>query len=359
MSDPISLTSAVIDARRLQRVAYIPNILGFVFSLAILACIFWGGPLLWFVALAVGCLLLGQMVQHRSVMGALVLAMAQTAFATMGLVGIVTSREFSGAGIAGLILAGVVPAVFCWRAVPGAFRLRTRFQHSRPLATKHRKLRFPRDRRLRQAVFPAFASAIYLFLGAIAMCFGFLLGHGFGAGLALRPFSKRANREYRKILQVLSYRAQEVRAQDMRPPVLFLRSFMDEDMALQRRPGFIIRILNLTRTLEEVVVDRIWTVGPVVAIGRPVVELSPLGAAREYISESDWQSRVATLVGECSLIVSVLGETDGLLWEYRRLAATHTTFVGCSTWRCVGAVASLEIVLRCVSRGLTNLSSRR
>jgi hypothetical protein len=174
-------------------------------------------------------------------MGAVLLAMAQTAFATnrigrysygQGIQWGWDSRIKSGrSGASRILLAGSA----------GAFRLRTRFQHSRPVATKHRKLRFPRDRRLRQAVFPAFASAIYLFLGAIAMCFGFLFGHGFGAGLALRPFSKRANREYRKILQVLSYRAQEVRAQDMRSPVLFLRSFMDEDMALQRRPGSIIR----------------------------------------------------------------------------------------------------------------------
>jgi hypothetical protein len=67
-----------------------------------------------------------------------------------------------------------------------------------------------------------------------------------------------------------------------------------------------------------------WSVGPVVAIGRPVAELSPLGAAREYIDGPDWQSRVATLVSECSLVVSVLGETEGLLWEYRRLAAGQT-----------------------------------
>jgi hypothetical protein len=322
MSEPISLTSAMVDARRLQRIAYIPNVLGLVLSVSILVCIFWGGPLWWSAALAVGCLVLGQMVQHRSAVGALVLALALTAVATIAAAGV--DKEVKPAEIVGIILAGVVPAVFCWRAVPGAFRLRTRFLHSRPLAARHRRLRVPWDGRMRQAVVPAVAGAIYLGLGAIAMFFGFLLGHGIGAGVALRPFSKQANQHYRKILQVLSCRAQEVRAQDIRPPVLFLRSFIDEDMALQRRPGFFIDILNVSRTLEEVVVDRIWSVGPVVAIGRPVVELSPLGAAREYIDGPDWQSRVAKLVSECSLVVSVLGETEGLLWEYRRLAARQT-----------------------------------
>jgi len=175
-----------------------------------------------------------------------------------------------------------------------------------------------------QSIVPAAVCTVYLGLGTIAMAVGFLVGRGFGAGFALRPFSKRANRQYRKILQVLSYRAQEVRAQDTRPPVLLLRSFVDEDMALQRRLGMFIQVLSISRTLEEVVVDRIWSVGPVIAVGRPVAELSPLGAAREYIVGPDWQSRVDTLVNECSLVVSVLGETEGLLWEYRRLAARHT-----------------------------------
>jgi hypothetical protein len=155
----------------------------------------------------------------------------------------------------------------------------------------------------------------------VAMCFGAVIARGLGSGFAQRPFAKQANRQYRKILQVLSYRAQEVRAQDRRPPVLFLRSFIDEDLTLQRRLGFFIRFLQVSRTLEEVLVDRMWSVGPVIAIGRPAPELSPLGAAREYVYGPDWQSRVTVLLDECSLAVSVLGETEGLLWEYRRLAA--------------------------------------
>jgi hypothetical protein len=320
----VSLTSAMVDARRLHNIAYIPNLVVLTFIGAVLACIFWGGPLWWFAAVAVGCLILGRMVQHRSAVGALVLALAVTAFATMALADVVKEGEKElGTLLLGLILVGVVPAIFCWRAVAGAFRLRARFPHS-PLAAGHRKLRIPWDRGMRQVVVPAAACTIYFGLGTIAMFFGFLLGHGIGAGVALRPFSRRANRQYRKILQALSYRAQEVRAQDMRPPVLFLRSFIDEDLALKRRSGFFIDVLNISRTLEEVVVDRMWSVGPVVAIGRPVAELSPLGAAREYIDGPDWQSRVATLVSECSLVVSVLGETEGLLWEYRRLAAGQT-----------------------------------
>jgi hypothetical protein len=317
MSEPIRLTSSVDDARRIQKSAFFPTLLGVVFSFGVLACFFWGGPLRWFIAIAAGCLLLGRLVQQGSVLGALLLALAVTACAGIGVVGAVHDgwRGFL------IILVAVVPAVYCWRAVPATVRLRTRFQTSRPLSARHRTLRIPRDRRMLQAIVPAAICAVYLGLGTIAICIGGIFGGGSGAGYALRPFSKRANRQYRKVLQVLSYRAQELRAHDKRPPVLLLRSFDDEDLALQRRLDMFIRVFDVSRTLEELVVHRIWSVGPVIAVGRPGAQLSPLGAAREYINGPDWQSRVAALLNECSLTVSVLGETEGLLWEYRGLAA--------------------------------------
>jgi hypothetical protein len=320
MSEQISLTRTVEDARRLHASAFIPKLLGLVFTLGILASYLWGGPLWWFLAIAAGCLVLGRMVQHGSPVGALVLALALTAFGLIALVGAV--RE----GWTNLVVIPValVPAAICWRAVPGAFRLRTRFRHSRPLATGHRDWRIPRDRRVMQAIEPAVACAFCFCAGMVAMFFGAVIARGLGAGFAQRPFTKQANKQYRKVLQVLSYRAQEVRAQDRRAPVLFFRSFMDDDLTLQRRLGIFIRFLQVSRTLEEVVVDRMWSVGPVIAIGRPAPELSPLGAAREYVHGPGWQSRVTALLDECSLAVSVLGETEGLLWEYRRLAAKLT-----------------------------------
>jgi hypothetical protein len=319
MSEQISLTSAVEDAQRLQVIAFILKLLGLVFTLGILASYFWGGPLWWFLATATACLVLGRIVQHGSPVGALVLALALTAF-VIELVGEATE------GWTDLVVISValVPAVICWRAVPGAFRLGTRFRQGRPLPVGHRALRIPRDRRILQAIDPAVACAFYFCAGMIAMLFGAVIARGLGAGFALRPFTKQANLQYRKILQVLSYRAQEARALDRRPPVLFFRSFMDEDLVLQRRVGIFIRFLQVSRTLEEVVVDRMWSLGPVIAIGQPTLELSPLGAAREYVHGPDWQARVTELLDECSLAVSVLGETEGLLWEYRRLAAKLT-----------------------------------
>src|SRR5215510_12473297 len=149
MSEQISLTSAVEDARRLQVSAFIPKLLGLVFTLGILACYFWGGPLWLFLGIAAASLVLGRMVQHGSPIGALVLALAWTAL----LIGAVM-EAWTWENI-GVMAVALVPAVICWRAVPGAFRLRTKFRHSRPLAAGHRSWRVPWDRRILQAIEPA------------------------------------------------------------------------------------------------------------------------------------------------------------------------------------------------------------
>src|SRR5207244_3604123 len=84
--------------------------------------------------------------------------------------------------------------------------------------------------------------------------------------------------------------------------------------------ALITRLLQINLTLEELIVDRIWRLGPVIAIGKPKEELSPIGAAREYIDGPQWQSRVTAVLEQSDTVASVLGETTGLLWEYSRLS---------------------------------------
>src|SRR5215469_4209464 len=297
MSEKISLTSSVGDAQRLQVIAFILKLLGVGLTLGTLASYFWGGPLWWFLVLTAACVVLGRMVQQGSSIGALVLALASTVLGLMVLIDAV--RESWTWTTLWIVPVAFMPALLCWRAVPGAFRLCTRFRRSRPLTSRHRSWKIPWDRRIVQAIEPAAGCVFYFCAGMIAMFFGALTARGIGAGFALRPFSRRANQQYRKILQVLSYRAQETRAKDKRSPVLFFRSFMDEDLTLQRRLGLFIRVLQVSRTLEEVVVDRMCSVGPVIAIGRPTPDLGSLGAAREYVHGPDWQSRVTALLDEC------------------------------------------------------------
>jgi hypothetical protein len=44
-----------------------------------------------------------------------------------------------------------------------------------------------------------------------------------------------------------------------------------------------------------------------------------LGAAREYIFGPGWQDRVNVILDECSWVVSLLGASEGLVWEYEQI----------------------------------------
>ena len=114
----------------------------------------------------------------------------------------------------------------------------------------------------------------------------------------------------------------EMRQVDRRKPLFLIRSFRD-DMTTIARPlswraflgGFQMRL-----TLEETVVNALWRFGPVITIGRPGDRLRPLGAAREYLGEDEWRPRVHEYLTESQALVTILGATLNLTWEYERVA---------------------------------------
>jgi hypothetical protein len=71
------------------------------------------------------------------------------------------------------------------------------------------------------------------------------------------------------------------------------------------------------------VAGELTRIGPVVAIGRPGERLQPLGASRDYLAASDWQTAVTTTIGDAALVVFVLGDSENLLWEFRKTIETH------------------------------------
>jgi hypothetical protein len=113
----------------------------------------------------------------------------------------------------------------------------------------------------------------------------------------------------------------EIRARDSRAPILLLRSFGDDMIGVFEgyRPSFGRR---RSKSFEEVLTEHLWEIGPVIAIGRPGESLPRLGAAREYISNQDWQARMAEMAASAQRIVLIVGRTDGILWEIRKLLST-------------------------------------
>ena len=92
---------------------------------------------------------------------------------------------------------------------------------------------------------------------------------------------------------------------DPRPPVLYLRSYAEEDQK-DSRTG---------RRLEELITPTLRILGPVIAIGKPGEILPRLGAARLAVEPAQWKIEVHRLMELSQLIVFRAGYTEGVLWE--------------------------------------------
>ena len=95
-------------------------------------------------------------------------------------------------------------------------------------------------------------------------------------------------------------------ALDGRLPVLYLRSFRAD----RTTRGFV-----GLRTGEENLVRVFSNIGPAVAIGHPRERSTPLGAARLYLSDTDWRPVVTSLLKVNALVVLVVGKSRGIQWE--------------------------------------------
>ncbi len=129
--------------------------------------------------------------------------------------------------------------------------------------------------------------------------------------------------------------ADEVVAADARPPVLFLRSFEEEQVPLTAaRLPLLLRGFDPGteyRTLEEMIVLNLTHVGPVVAVADPSRGEIPVGAARWRVKDEEWQQFVESKIRAAALIVIGVADTDGLRWEMQALkrmgALSKTIFI--------------------------------
>lgn len=111
--------------------------------------------------------------------------------------------------------------------------------------------------------------------------------------------------------------------QDPRPPLLFLRSFQDDQVRLPERgplAAFYRRIMSLgvgRRRLDHILVERFSRYGPALALGNPGEKSLPFGAARVYASHENWQDVVHELAARSAHVVLVADSTPGVEWEIR------------------------------------------
>ena len=114
----------------------------------------------------------------------------------------------------------------------------------------------------------------------------------------------------------------ETLATDPRQEIVMLRSFQDDGLMMRMHRSARHNPIELASAqpferFEELIAWSLWRFGPVVAIGQPTTEghLRPLGAAREFYSDDDWQDGVRERMRTSSIIVFVVGRSPGLWWE--------------------------------------------
>jgi hypothetical protein len=327
MASIVDLTRRVADVRSVRVAAFFPRVLAVVFlfvaPVAYLANSEGRTTIGLIVASAV-CWLVSALIAQGALWAVVCFAVASIAVVVAALVGGLSHRSDPGFwfGVAGSALL-LVPAALAIRSIPASARLRTLRRHGSaawPASTRTLWSRLPADRRMLSAATPIFMSVACYVVGAvIGLAFAAVTGSLLLGSLAFLPFAWVGARLNKRAQRLVALRAQEVRAADIRPPVLLLRSFGDDNLPLERSFQMIRGLLREELTFEEFVVDRLWTLGPVIAIGKPGEKISPVGAAREYVHGPNWQQRVEAVLGECSWVVSILGDGAGLLWEYQQI----------------------------------------
>lgn len=136
------------------------------------------------------------------------------------------------------------------------------------------------------------------------------------AGWALDRFAERfATKMY-----------QGVRDWDRRAPVVFLRTFDQDDNRLRIRAlDPIARLpagIGRSRTMDEMLLEHASPYGPIIAIGDPRDSKLPLGAARIFVPGQGqaWQEWVRGIVEPAKAIVMSPNDTEGVKWELALLA---------------------------------------
>ena len=112
--------------------------------------------------------------------------------------------------------------------------------------------------------------------------------------------------------------AEHLLAEDVRPPIVYLRPFGTDRAEIARRLSSWVRISpreGFEKTYEERLTRTLRKIGPLVAVGDPTERLPLLGAARTYAPDESWQETVDKLTGRAGVVILHAGDGNGLAWE--------------------------------------------
>jgi hypothetical protein len=170
-----------------------------------------------------------------------------------------------------------------------------------------------------------------------------------------------------RFLQARTRRQQKAIAdRDNRPPVLYLRSFADDQLTLRARRTarhhlFEYASPGARERFDEIVAWSLWTTGPVVAIGEPGSSVSPLGPAKEYYSDDHWRDAVAYYSVLAPVVAAAAGTSSGVEWELQHLmlsGALHRTMILIPPGRPMEREPRLALIDRVLDLGFSDQERR-
>lgn len=119
-------------------------------------------------------------------------------------------------------------------------------------------------------------------------------------------------------------------AVDRRRPVLFLRSFADDNARTSQMVRTPLGRIRLARRVEQGIAGALNMFGPLIAIGKPGEPAPAIGAARVQLSDDEWQPTVLAWMDRSQFIVMMAGATRWITWELHRvleMRRAHHLFV--------------------------------
>jgi hypothetical protein len=170
---------------------------------------------------------------------------------------------------------------------------------------------------------------------------------------ARRFVANETTRFLRQLRVRLARSASALAQEDERPPILLLRSFQDDGIAVDNERYWGHRFLGMrdeSIRLEEVIAETLYPHGPLIALSNPEDRLPPLGAAKENVAGPSWQGVVECYMEQAALIVVIVGVTPNLRWEVSRMLACgfgeKCLFVFPPTYR--GGRESQRLLVNCL-----------
>ena len=112
-----------------------------------------------------------------------------------------------------------------------------------------------------------------------------------------------------------------VTATDRRPPVLLLRSFVDDEKVNYQRADAAL----FDFSLESRLAGHFSAIGPFIAVGAPKDDNLHLGAVRATLSDEEWQGIVVRWIYDARLIVLMAGTTHWIGWELKKIVDAGRT----------------------------------